>query len=110
MDWLTDHLVMLAAIALGVLVLPTLVWAAVRGLWLLRLVKRERRRVEGPAAMLQASVEQAQKAADRVSALQAEREQELERLKTEVARLGVLAQHALAAQRVLRSPLRYIGL
>jgi hypothetical protein len=108
-DWLNDHLVAVSAIALGVLTVPPLVWATVRGLRLFRLVKREQRRVDGPAAMLQASVEQAQRAAEHVSALGAERQEELERLKAEVARLGILARHAALAQRIIRAPLRYVG-
>lgn len=109
-DWIDDHLIALAAIVLGVLIIVTAVVAVVRGLALWRRVKRSRGVVEPLVGPIQRESEQIERRMAQITAAQAELDISLQRLQIEVAEVKVLAAFGTAALATLRSPLRYLGL
>ena len=109
MDWIDDHLIALAAIVLGVLIIVTAIVAVVRGLALWRKIKRSRGMVEPLVEPIQRESAQIERRMARITEAQAELDVRLQRLQIEVAEVKVLAAFGTAALATLRSPLRYLG-
>jgi hypothetical protein len=109
-DWVADHIVVLAAIVLGVLVVLSLCVMVPRLLGLLRTVKASRRRVEERLTPIQAEAARIEDALARITTGQGELQAEVAVLQRRVAELKVLLSFGSAALETLRSPLRYLGL
>jgi hypothetical protein len=108
-DWIDDHLIVLAAIVLGVLIIVTATVTVVRGLALWRKVKRSRGVVEPLVEPIQRESAMIERRMARITAAQTELDIRLQRLQIEVAEVKVLAAFGTAALATLRSPLRYLG-
>lgn len=109
MNWIWDHAVPLAFLVFLVLVLGTLLVLALCGLRLFRTVKRSTRTMSAAAAALSADVQRVADAARGLPERQGEIGDVLADVQRQAAALGVLTRHALAAQRILLGPLRYMG-
>ncbi|MDX6644404.1 MAG: hypothetical protein QOK40_131 [Miltoncostaeaceae bacterium] len=110
MSFFSDHPVAAAAILIGVLVIPSLLFVAMRGLGLWRAMKASKSAVEPKAARLTADAERLQAEIARLSERRVpEAMGSLESLKKRVAEVGVVAGAASEGVRGATAPLRYLG-
>ncbi len=109
MDFINDHLIVLAAGVLVLIVIVTAVVMAVRLRGLLRQTKAARRRLDQPMADIQSGTARTQRGIEYLQGLSAEEQAEIRLLQARLAELQVLAGHAGRAIAVLRTPLRYLG-
>jgi DMSO reductase anchor subunit len=108
-QWLVDNAVLVAFIVFLVLLLGSLAHLGLRAWRAFRRVRRASRALGAAAQALSADV---QRVSDAVAALprrQEELQEAIAQVQRSAAAVGVLARHAVVAQRVLLAPLRYIG-
>jgi hypothetical protein len=109
-SFISDHPVAAAAILIGVLVIPSLVFVALRGLQLWRTLKTSKSAVEPRTARLTANAERVQAEIARLNEKQVpELTESLASLQRRVAAVGVVARAASEGARGLSAPLRYLG-
>ncbi len=109
MSWLSDHVVLLAALVLVVLVLAGLALLVLRAVGLARTAKAAQKRVDEPVRAISDGLARAE---HRVTRLTAEQEQltgAIERVGVQAGELGQLLGVAGKALSVLRAPLKYLG-
>ncbi len=107
--WIGDHLVLLSAIALAVLVAIGLTLLVVRALGLLRTVKSSTSTVDPHVATLSQSIGQAEARVGGLAEGQEELVGTIDRVRIQAEELGRLVTAASAAMKVLRAPLKYFG-
>lgn len=109
MQWLVDNAVLVAFIVWLVLVLASLAYLGLRGWQAYRRLRRSSKVLGAAAQTLSADV---QRVSDAVAALprrQEELQEAILQAQRSAAAVGILARHAVVAQRILLSPAKYLG-
>lgn len=109
MDWIADHQILLAGLALIALVVVGVVVLVARAVTLSRTARTAMRMVEEPVGEISAGLAEAERRVGVIAEGQADLMEAVERVEAKTGELRVLIDHAGRAYAVLRGPLRYFG-
>lgn len=109
MQWVIDNVVLVCFLVGAAAVVAALIVLGVRVAGAYRRVQTATVALSAAGRALAADVDRVTAALDALPDRQIEVQQAINELSQRAAALGVLARHALIAQRILRSPLWFVG-